>query len=76
MLLFVLQIEVAFKEAWEAGAGQLTNPNASPDDLELAEIEPEDACQQLQESTGMAAAANQAVHEATRFALSKGTFAL
>ncbi len=63
---------MAFKKAWDIAAGQLTNPNASPDDLELAEIEPEDAWQQLQESTGLAAGANQEVVEATKFALSKG----
>ncbi len=68
----VMQIERAFTEAWEAAAGQLTNPKASPEDLELAAIEPEDAWQQLQDSTGVAAGALQQTLEATKFAHSKG----
>ena len=50
----------------------MTNPSASPDDLELAEIEPADVWQQLQDSSGVAAGCSQAVHEATQFALSRG----
>ncbi len=68
----VMQIERAFMDAWETAAGQLTNPKASPDDLELAAIEPEDAWQQLQDSTGVAAGAVQQTLEATKFAHSKG----
>ena len=67
-----MQIESAFMEAWETAAGQLTNPKASPDDLELAAIEPEEAWQQLQDSTGVAAAAVVQTLEATKFAHSKG----
>lgn len=69
----VLQIELAFKRAWESGAAQLTNPKASPDDLELAAVEPEDAWQQLQESTGLAAGASAHVLEATKFAQQRGS---
>ena len=68
----VMQIERTFMEAWETAAGQLTNPKASPDDLELAAIEPEDAWQQLQDSTGVAADAVAQTLEATKFAHSKG----
>ena len=67
-----LQLESAFKSAWEMAASQMTNPNASPDDLELAEVEPADAWQQLQDSSEVAAGSSQAVHEATRFALARG----
>ncbi|KAL0021594.1 hypothetical protein WJX79_001497 [Trebouxia sp. C0005] len=70
--LATAQIERAFMEAWETAAGQLTNPKASPDDLELAAIEPEDAWQQLQDSTGVAAGAVLQTLEATKFARSKG----
>ncbi|DBA75355.1 TPA: hypothetical protein ACH3X1_010624 [Trebouxia sp. C0004] len=66
------QVERAFTEAWETAAGQLTNPKASPDDLEVAAIEPEDAWQQLQDSTGLAAGAVLQTLEATRYAHSKG----
>ncbi len=68
----VMQIERAFTEVWETAAGQLTNPKASPDDLELAAIEPEDAWQQLQDSNGVAAGAVLQTLEATKFAQSKG----
>ncbi len=67
-----MQIERAFMDAWETAAGQLTNPKASPDDLELATIEPEDAWQQLQDSTGVAEGALLHTLEATKFAHSKG----
>ena len=67
-----LQLESAFKSAWDMAASQIINPSASPDDLELAEIEPADAWQQLQDSSGVAAGSSQAIHEATRFALSRG----
>ena len=67
-----MQLESAFKSAWDMAASRMTNPSASPDDLELAEIEPADAWQQLQDSSGVAAGSSQAIHEATRFALSRG----
>ena len=76
LLLLFLQLESAFKSAWDMAASEMTNPDASPDDLELAGIEPADAWQQLLDSTGVAAGSSQAVHEATRFALSRGVTAL
>ena len=75
-MVATMQIERAFTEAWETAAGQLTNPKASPDDLELAAIEPEDAWQQLQDSTGVAAGALQQTLAATKFADSKGKLCL
>ena len=67
-----MQIKRAFLLAWDAAAGQLTNPRASADDLELAQTEAEDAWRQLQGSFGVAAGADQHIFEATKFALSKG----
>ena len=53
-------------------ASEMTNPSATPDDLELAEVEAADAWQQLQDFSGVAAGSSQAVQEGTRFALSRG----
>lgn len=72
----VLQLKTAFTSAWDAAAGDMTNPGATTDDLELAEIEATDAWQQLQDSSGVAAGSSQAVVEATHFALSRGVTAL
>lgn len=68
----MLQLEGAFKSAWDMAASEMTNPSASPEDLELAAIEPADAWQQLQDSGGVAAGSHQAVLEGTQFALSRG----
>ena len=53
-------------------ASDSTNPSASPEDLELAKVEPADAWQQVQASNGVASGSNQAVIEGTNFALSRG----
>ncbi|KAL3134029.1 hypothetical protein ABBQ32_008463 [Trebouxia sp. C0010 RCD-2024] len=66
------QLETAFTSAWDAAAGDMTNPGAATDDLELADIEATDAWQQLQDSSGVASGSSQAVVEATQFALSRG----
>ena len=68
----LLQLERAFTSAWDAAASDMTNPGATPDDLELAEIEGTVAWRQLQDSTGVASGSSQAVTEATQFALSRG----
>lgn len=72
----MLQLETAFTSAWDAAAGDMTNPGAATDDLELADIEATDAWQQLQDSSGVASGSSQAVVEATQFALSRGVTAL
>lgn len=72
MYALALQLENAFMSSWERAAGDMTNPDASPDDLELAEVEAADAWLQLKDSTGVASGSSQAVKEATQFALSRG----
>ena len=68
----VLQIHTAFVRAWDAAAGQIANPRASAKDLELAQLEAEEAWKQLQESTGIAAEVKQQTLEGTKYAVSKG----
>lgn len=71
-----MQVKTAFQVAWDAAAGQLTNPRASTEELELAQIEAEEAWQQLQQSHGIAAGARQQLVAATNFAMSTGVFVL
>ena len=74
--VIALQIKRAFLIAWDAAAGQLTNPRASAEDLELAQVEAEDAWRQLQTSSGIATGSEHQPLEATKFALSKGIIAI
>ena len=69
---YLLQVEAAFLEAWEAVSGQVYGPSVDAEELELANVTPEDAWQQIQDSIGLAAGLEQHVLDATQLAHTKG----
>lgn len=67
-----MQVQDAFTSAWQSVSPQVYGPSVSADELELAELDPNDAWQQVIEGSGVAAGVQGTLLQGSQLALTKG----